>query len=509
MQIEQPFELVLFGGLGDLALRKLLPSLYLLELDHRLPEGNIIATGRSDVEHKQVIKKIKKAVFSQINSAFQCDKSWQRLAQRLQYVAVDGQRSKDYQKLAALLQNDCQNRLFYFATASYLYAEIAQNLHKSKLITSHTKVVLEKPIGHDLASAKAINSAVAEYFEEPQIYRIDHYLGKETVQNLMVLRFANSIFESQWNQQYIDHIQITISESLGVEQRAGFYEQVGAFRDMVQNHLLQLLCIVAMEPPAKMKSDAVRDEKVKVIKALKPIEGSDIHDKVIRGQYSEGVSEGTIVPSYRDETGVDDQSNTETFVAMKVEIENWRWAGVPFYLRTGKRLAERACEIVVQFKKIPHSIFSMQHKEPMANKLIFRLQPDEGIRLQLCEKKVGSGMQVRPMTLSLNPDGAEQKKATGSAFDNGQAKHSAEANTEERVPEAYERLLFDALASNPTLFLRDDELMHAWDWVDAILAEWNATDESPEPYTAGSWGPAAATLLMAKDGRLWNDNNER
>ncbi len=500
MQIEQPFELVLFGGLGDLALRKLFPALYLLELDKRLPQGRIIAIGRSDLDLKAVVSKIKQAVFDQVNADHQCEMSWQSLIARINYVCVDVQNAKAYQALTLELDQQCPNRLFYFATASFLYADIAKNLEANGLIHKASKVVLEKPIGHDLASAQAINKSVAEYFDESQIYRIDHYLGKETVQNLMVLRFANSIFESQWDQKNIDHIQISISESLGVEKRAGFYEQVGAFRDMMQNHLLQLLCIVAMEPPAKMEPDAVRDEKVKVIKALRPIEGKDIHDNVIRGQYGHGVSEGVPVPRYRDEKGVDVKSHTETFVAMKVEIENWRWAGVPFYLRTGKRLAERACEIVVQFKEIPHSIFSMQHKETMANKLIFRLQPDEGIRLQLCEKKIGSGMKVRPMTLSLNPDNPSQDymQIQGGQESSGNGV---------RVPEAYERLLFDALASNPTLFLRDDELMHAWDWVDPILAAWQDSDSAPEPYTAGSWGPAAATLLLAKDGRLWNENS--
>lgn len=501
MQIEQPFELVFFGGLGDLALRKLFPALYLLELDERLPEGKIFAIGRSEVDHKSVIKKIKTAVFSQVKKPFQNDKTWKQFSQRLSYICLDAQQKDDYKKLSQVLSTQCPNRLFYFATASFLYAETAKNLDANQLINAATKVVLEKPIGHDLQSAQVINKAVAKYFDEQQIYRIDHYLGKETVQNLMVLRFANSIFESQWNQKYIDHIQISISESLGVEKRAGFYEQVGAFRDMVQNHLLQLLCIVAMEPPAKMEADAVRDEKVKVLKALKPIVGTDIHEMVIRGQYGKGVAEGELVPSYREEAGVDDNSDTETFVAMKVEIENWRWAGVPFYLRTGKRLAERACEIVVQFKKIPHSIFSMQHKETMANKLVFRLQPNEDIRLQLCEKKVGSGMNVRPVTLSLNPDNTDQKNDKNVSAD------EQAINLEDRVPEAYERLLFDVLAGNPTLFLRDDELMHAWQWVDPILADWSESDGIPETYTAGSWGPAAATVLMAKDGRLWNENN--
>jgi glucose-6-phosphate 1-dehydrogenase len=501
MQIEQQFELVIFGGLGDLALRKLFPALYLLELDKRLPQGRIFALGRKELDLNAVITKVKQAVFSHVSPFYQDETIWQRLEERLSYVRVDVQKAEDYQALVDELASDCPNRLFYLATASFLYSDIAANLQGNNLIHQPSKVVLEKPIGHDLASAKTINKAVANYFTESQIYRIDHYLGKETVQNLMVLRFANSIFESQWNQQSIDHIQISISESLGVEKRAEFYEQVGAFRDMMQNHLLQLLCIVAMEPPAKMEPDAVRDEKVKVIKALRPIEGKDIHDKVIRGQYGHGVSEAQPVPRYREEEGVDKQSQTETFVAMKVEIENWRWAGVPFYLRTGKRLAERACEIVVQFKEIPHSIFSMQHKETMANKLVFRLQPDEGIRLQLCEKKLGSGMNVRPMTLSLNPENPSQ------ALMNSQQPDCEPEKNSVRVPEAYERLLFDALASNATLFLRDDELMQAWSWVDPILAAWQESDSTPEPYTAGTWGPAAATLLLAKDGRLWNENN--
>ena len=504
MQIEQPYELVLFGGLGDLALRKLFPALYLLELDERLPEGRIFAIGRKALEHKAAIAQIKKAVFSHVQPDYQDNECWQRFAERLSYVCLDGKKPEDFTALSAQLDAGCPNRLFYLATASSLYADIVANLNISKLIQPTAKVILEKPIGHDLASAKEINKSVAEYFDEKQIYRIDHYLGKETVQNLMVLRFANFIFESQWNQKYIDHIQISISESLGVEKRAGFYEQVGAFRDMMQNHLLQLLCIVAMEPPAKMEPDAVRDEKVKVIKALRPIEGQDILDNVIRGQYSKGVSDGSPVPRYRDEDGVDENSLTETFVAMKVEIENWRWAGVPFYLRTGKRLAERSCEIVVQFKEIPHSIFSLQDKKTMANKLIFRLQPDEGIRLQLCEKKVGSGMKVRPMTLSLNPDD-QSSNNQGSANQSSGDKNSTSKCP--RVPEAYERLLFDALASNPTLFLRDDELMEAWDWVDPILAAWQESESAPESYTAGTWGPAAATLLLAKDGRLWNENN--
>jgi glucose-6-phosphate 1-dehydrogenase len=332
----------------------------------------------------------------------------------------------------------------------------------------------------------AINSRVSEFFSEEQIYRIDHYLGKETVQNLLALRFANSIFEHQWNQRYIDHIQITISETVGVEQRAGFYDGTGAMRDMLQNHLLQLLCMTAMEPPATMAPEAVRDEKVKVLQALKPIEGSDISEYVVRGQYESGMTDNKAVPRYRDEPGVDPDSSTDTFVAVKAEIDNWRWAGVPFYLRTGKRLAERTCEIVIQFKEVPHSIFEMQRKKTMANKLTFRLQPDEGVRLQMFEKRVGPKMQVQPMALSLQ-DGEEKGK---------------------RVPEAYERLLADALNLNPTLFLREDELMTAWQWVDPIIQNWVQSGQRPDGYSAGSWGPAAATLLLARDGRLWEENSQ-
>ncbi len=302
------------------------------------------------------------------------------------------------------------------------------------------------------------------------------------------MRFANSIFEHQWNQQYIDHIQITIAETVGVEKRAGFYEGTGALRDMLQNHLLQLLCMTAMEPPASLHAQAVRDEKIKVLRALKPIEGDDINENVVRGQYEAGLiqsEEGSEMSlAYRSEAGVDAESYTDTFVAMKVEIDNWRWSGVPFYLRTGKRLPSKACEIVVQFKEVPHSLFEMQHKKTMANKLIFRLQPDEGVRLQLCEKRIGNHLQVRPMILSLN-DSNQYKK---------------------RVPDAYERLLGDAINNNPTLFLREDELMAAWKWTDSILQYWAESDQRPESYAAGSWGPAASTLLLARDGRLWEEN---
>ncbi|QIZ85778.1 glucose-6-phosphate dehydrogenase [Bermanella marisrubri] len=482
--VTEPFELVLFGAKGDLAHRKLIPALYNLHVDGRLSEqGNIWAITRPNTEQSAYIEQVKDWV-RKLGAEFD-EKTWKAFSQRIKLVGVDLYKAAGYSKLAKKLNASGNPVVYYCAVHSRLYPVICEQLFAHNLITEHSAIVLEKPIGNDYESGMVINRRVAEFFEESQIYRIDHYLGKETVQNLLALRFANSIFEHQWNQRYIDHIQITISETVGVEQRAGFYEGTGALRDMLQNHLLQLLCMTAMEPPASMEAESVREEKVKVLKALKPIVGADISECVVRGQYGEGISEGEMVPKYKDEPGVDTHSTTETFVALKAQIDNWRWSGVPFYLRTGKRLAKRACEIVVQFKEVPHSIFEMQHKKTMANKLVFHLQPDEGVSLQLCEKRVGNHMQVRPMVLSLNQSDQDKN----------------------RVPEAYERLLADAINRNPTLFLREDELMTAWQWVDPILNHWQTSDQRPDTYTAGSWGPAASTLLLAKDGRLWEENS--
>lgn len=482
--VTDPFDLILFGAAGDLTHRKLLPALFNLHRDGRLhPEGRILAITRPNQKTSTYIEQIQE--WMPHYGADIDDKDWATFKARICQVGIDLVKGAGYSKLAKKLGENERTAIYYCAVHSKLYPVICEQLFAQNLISERSSIVLEKPIGNDFQTGMAINRRVAEFFNEEQIYRIDHYLGKETVQNLLALRFANSIFEHQWNQRYIDHIQITISETVGVEQRAGFYEGTGALRDMLQNHLLQLLCMTAMEPPASMDPEAVRDEKVKVLQALKPIVGSDILDNVVRGQYEEGISAGDMVPRYRDEPGVDKDSTTDTFVALKAEIDNWRWSGVPFYLRTGKRLAARACEIVVQFKEVPHSIFEMQHKKTMANKLVFRLQPDEGVRIQLCEKRVGNHMQVRPMTLSLQ-EASDDKK---------------------RVPEAYERLLADAINLNPTLFLREDELMTAWEWVDPILEYWIQSDQRPDGYTSGSWGPAASTLLVAKDGRLWEESS--
>jgi glucose-6-phosphate 1-dehydrogenase len=485
LDVTEPFNLILFGATGDLAHRKLLPALFNLHKDGRLnSDGRIWAITRPTHKESEYMEQVKQWLLHY--GAEMNDEEWCDFSARIHWVGIDLDKSAGYGKLAKKIALYDTNCIYYCAVHSKLYPMMCEQLFAHNLITDKSSIVLEKPIGNDLETGMAINSRVSEFFSEEQIYRIDHYLGKETVQNLLALRFANSIFEHQWNQRYIDHIQITISETVGVEQRAGFYDGTGAMRDMLQNHLLQLLCMTAMEPPATMAPEAVRDEKVKVLQALKPIEGSDVSEYVVRGQYESGMTDNKGVPKYRDEPGVDADSTTDTFVAVKAEIDNWRWAGVPFYLRTGKRLAERTCEIVIQFKEVPHSIFEMQRKKTMANKLTFRLQPDEGVRLQMFEKRVGPQMQVQPMALSLQ-DGEEKGK---------------------RVPEAYERLLADAINLNPTLFLREDELMTAWQWVDPIIQNWMKSGQRPDGYSAGSWGPAAATLLLARDGRLWEENSQ-
>ncbi len=485
LDVTEPFNLIIFGAAGDLAHRKLLPALFNLHKDGRLnSDGRIWAITRPAHKEKEYKEQVKKWFLHY--GVTMNDDEWLGFSTRIHLVGLNLDKPAGYMKLAKKLEQYDLNCIYYCAVHSKLYPKMCEQLFANNLITGKSSIVLEKPIGNDLETGMAINKRISEYFTENQIYRIDHYLGKETVQNLLALRFANSIFEHQWNQRYIDHIQITISETVGVEQRAGFYEGTGAMRDMLQNHLLQLLCMTAMEPPSTMEPEAVRDEKVKVLQALKPIEGSDISEYVVRGQYESGVADSEIVPRYLDEPGVNSESTTDTFVALKAEIDNWRWAGVPFYLRTGKRLAERVCEIVVQFKKVPHSIFEMKHKRTMANKLIFRLQPDDGVRLQMFEKRVGNQMQVQPMALSLQDEGENSK----------------------RVPEAYERLLADAINLNPTLFLREDELKMAWQWVDPIIKNWTDSDQRPDSYSAGSWGPAAATLLLAKDGRLWEENSK-
>lgn len=463
-----PFTLVLFGAAGDLARRRLVPSLHALWCDGRLPrDWRLVGVSRSvrssDVWREELAQQIEAPVAEDFLA-------------HLDYVAAD---ATDTAALETLRDYVGDRRcIFYLSTRASLYSDITRALDNADLIRPHSRIVLEKPIGLDYASAETIEDVVRARFNEGQIFRIDHYLGKETVQNLMVLRFANSIFENQWNHRYIDHIQITIAESDSVAGRGGFYEEVGALRDMVQNHLLQLLCMTAMEPPNSLSADAVRDEKVKVLRALRPMATTGVAQQVVRGQYTAGADDEV---GYTEDAGIVG-SATETFVAMRLAIDNWRWAGVPFYLRTGKRLPERTCEIVVHFRPVPHSIFPQQ-RASMANRLVFRLQPDEGIQLSFSEKRPGSAMDIRMSELSLNPQTLRQ----------------------DRAPDAYERLLGDVIHDNQTLFVRHDELMAAWEWLDPIIQGWREYDARPEPYQAGTWGPAGATMLLARDGRLWDD----
>ncbi|HZP14613.1 MAG TPA: glucose-6-phosphate dehydrogenase, partial [Nocardioides sp.] len=370
-------------------------------------------------------------------------------------------------------------RIFYLAVGPNLFGTICRRLDAQGLVTPQSRVVLEKPIGRDIASAKAINDAVDAVFHESQIFRIDHYLGKESVQNLLVTRFGNAIFEPLWNARWIDHVQITVSEQLGVGSRGGYYDTSGAMRDMIQNHLLQILCLVAMEPPASVAGEAVRDEKLKVLQALAPLGPADVDEAVVFGQYGAGTVDGEPVSGYVEELQAE-ASTTETFVALRAEVRNWRWAGVPFYLRTGKRLAARSSEIVVEFKPTPLPMFPGVGRE-LPNRLVLRLQPDESVHLELTVKEPGpGGIRTRPVSLDLNLAGPDLPS-----------------------PDAYERLLMDVVRGTPTLFMRRDEVEAAWAWVEPIITAHVASGSAPVPYPAGSNGPAAATDLLARDGRSW------
>ena len=479
--------MLVFGGTGDLALHKLLPALYHLHRDGRLPaDMRILAAARNVLNRAEYQALAERRCRAQVARSDFDNDTWASFAARLDYLAMDLSQSAEFGRLARFLGAHACNRgrIYYLATAPDLFEAIAEHLAIAGLAGSDTRIVLEKPIGRSLESAREINAAIGAVFSEPQVFRIDHYLGKETVQNLMALRFANILFEPLWNANYIDHVQITVAETVGLEKRAGYYDGSGALRDMVQNHLLQLLCMVAMEPPAALQADAVRDEKLKVLRSLKPIRGEDVAHLSVRGQYRAGASSGAAVPGYLEELGKPD-SRTETFVALKAEVDNWRWAGVPFYLRTGKRLAERVSEIVIAFKQIPHSIFDDSAGPVMGNKLVLRLQPDEGVKLWLMIKDPGPGglrLQHVPLDMSF-----------AEAFGVHQ-------------PEAYERLLMDVVRGNQTLFMRRDEVEAAWAWIDPILSAWDNLRDAPKPYTAGSWGPSAAVALVERDGRTWHED---
>ncbi len=479
-----PFDYVVFGATGDLTKRKLIPALY-----HRFRDGQfdeqsrIIGVSRTKWSNDDFQKVARASITEFVDKAAQNKNTIDRFTSIFSYVPNDVGDEAHWADLGKALRPDPKIiRAFYLAVAPDLFGPICQYLSKKKYYRHDARVVIEKPLGHDLASSIQINDAVSKIFREDQVYRIDHYLGKETVQNLLALRFANILFEPVWNSAHIDHIQLTVAESVGAGTR-GYYDESGALRDMIQNHMLQLLCLVAMEPPASDDANALRDEKLKVLRSLKPITAGAVGKFTVRGQYRGVTSETASVKSYQDELPAQKRgSRTETFVALKAEVENWRWSGVPFYFRTGKRMANRVSEIVIQFRNIPHSIFDHAEGAPRANKLIIRLQPNEGVKLLMMSKDPGpGGMRLREVPLNLS---------FAQAFS-------------ERTPEAYERLLLDVIRGSQTLFMRRDELEAAWKWVDPIREAWDGSEDAPQPYTAGTWGPTGSIALIERDGRTW------
>ena len=481
-----PFDLVVFGATGDLAQRKLLPALYHRDAASQIPDdARILGVSRRRLSDEDFRASARKAVGGEGGDVDIT--TLNRFLARLHYIAADAGADAGWPEVAMWLhERPGRVRVFYLATAPELFGPICNRLGTAGLSENGARVVVEKPIGKSLASAREVNDAVGAHFSEDRVYRIDHYLGKETVQNLMALRFANSLFEPLWRAAQIDHVQITVSETLGVEGRAGYYDTAGALRDMVQNHMLQLLCLVAMEPPASLAADAVRDEKLKVLKSLLPITDGNIGERTVRGQYRAGASQGGPVPGYLEELG-NEGSRTETFVALKAEIANWRWAGVPFYLRTGKRLPNRVSEIVAQFRPVPFSVFDASAGPIEADRLVIRLQPDEGVKLWLMIKDPGpGGMRLRHVPLDMSFARAFQV----------------------RNPDAYERLLTDVIRGNQTLFMRRDEVEAAWTWIDPILQAWAASSDRPKAYTSGTWGPSAAIALIERDGRSWYEAPE-
>jgi len=480
-----PFDYVVFGATGDLAQRKLLPALLERVRDGQIVDGSRILGVAHDIGDTEAwLSSVRESLGRFASDAATDTGAVERFLAMLSTVRVDALSGAGWSALTdALAGRESHVRAFYLAVRPDLFGPICRQLGDRGLVTPLSRVVIEKPIGHDLASAVEVNDAVGAVFDESQIFRIDHYLGKETVQNLMALRFANALYEPLWNHAHIDHVQITVAEQLGVGKRGGYYDKAGALRDMVQNHLLQLLCLVAMEPPDSYEADAVRDEKLKVLRALRPIDNGDVERNTVRGQYRGLSTEVGTVPSYVDEVGVP-RSDTETFVALKAEVANWRWAGVPFYLRTGKRMPERVSEIVVSFRPIPHSIFPEQAGSLQANKLVIRLQPDEGVMQWIMIKDPGpGGLRLKWVPLDMS---------FADAFG-------------VRQPEAYERLLLDVIRGDQTLFMRRDEVEAAWRWVGPILDGWAGSGRPPQAYTAGTWGPTRAVALIERDGRTWHE----
>ncbi len=477
-------DLIIFGATGDLSARKLFPALFQLDAAGLLLDDlRIIAVGRqeqtTEAFHHELLARMSSAKRQSIS-----DTAWQQFAQRLTYMSADFSAPSAFSGLQAEL-SESRTSLFYLATPPSLFATICEQLSVDGCLAGSCRIVLEKPIGESLDTSREVNETLAQFFDEQDIYRIDHYLGKETVQNLLVLRFANRFINSQWDQSCIDHIQITVAEKVGIEGRWAYYDGVGQLRDMVQNHLMQLLCLVAMEPPNSLAAESIRDEKVKIVKALRPIDALSVKDHVVRGQYSQGVIDGESVPGYFDEEGCEAQgSDTETFVAIKAHVDNWRWSGVPFYLRTGKRMPDKVTEIIIQYKALPHHIFGEgESAEP--NRLIIRLQPNEGIEMTMVSKRQSLRDKLSLQTHTLNFDFREDGEI-------------------DRIPDAYERLFLDAINGDPSLFVGREEIEESWRWCDQLISACEQCGVKVNAYQAGSWGPSKSELLIDRDGRNWN-----
>ena len=483
---EKASTLLLFGATGDLSRRMLLPSLYGLDSDGLLPANlRIIGTARTDLGDDAFRGRAREALQEHLPSGFFQEGVADRFLSRLHYVTLDINDPAGFQRLAATIGDPCHGVAIFLSTAPSLFKPTIDGLEAAGLACPTVRMALEKPLGTDLESSREINDAVAAAFPEDRTFRIDHYLGKETVQNLLALRFANSMFEPLWNSTHIDHVQITVAETVGLEGRADYYESSGALRDMVQNHMLQLLALVAMEPPTNFDATAVRDEKVKVLRSLRPITAADVEAHTVTGQYTRGAIDGEPVPGYAEEVG--HESQTETFVALKVHVDNWRWKGVPFYLRTGKRMPERDTEVFIQFRDVPYSIFASRGATTKPNKLLIGIQPEETISLHLMAKTPGldrQGVRLREIPLDIG---------------------LANAFSEYRRRIAYERLLLDLIEGDPTLFVRRDEVEAQWAWVDRIRAAWAGQGVTARPYAAGTWGPSAAIALTERDGISWHE----
>jgi glucose-6-phosphate 1-dehydrogenase len=490
-RVPEPGVMVIFGASGDLTSRKLVPALYDLAAQRRLPlEFAVVGISRTGMSHEEFRDKLRKTLEEQ-RAGEVSDDVWESFSNGVFYMPGDSKKTETYDELKGLLKElDRErgtqgNRAFYLSSSPSLFPAIVQHLGEAGMNEEKngawSRLVVEKPFGRDLRSAEELNAELQRYFDETQIYRIDHYLGKETVQNILALRFANGIFEPIWNQHFVDHVQITVAEDIGVGTRGAFYEEAGALRDIVQNHVMQVLCLTAMEPPVAFDAESVREEKVKVLKAVRPIPENEVEGYAVRGQYERGWVWGEEVPGYREEDDVDPESVTETFVALKVFVDNWRWAGVPFYIRAGKRMPKKATEVAIQFHASPHTPFARDDTEGLEpNVLVVRVQPEEGLSLKIGAKVPGSGFEVSSVNMDL---------LYGTAF-------------LEEAPDAYQRLLLDLMLGDPTLFIRADEAEGAWKILDPVMDHWSR-ERNVSFYPAGTWGPGEADDLLSQDGREW------